>query len=124
MVLSEGTTEKIPSDTTGNRSQDRPTALPQALQRYRYKTEMEASGELHAMATLSRGRINQNLLKRRLGRPHNRFGRLGKEKSFLFLQESNYNLGHWFEIHLIHERTLFSMRYVTVSPATDDVTFG
>jgi len=35
MVLSEGTTEKIPSDTTGNRSGDRPTSsatttLPQA----------------------------------------------------------------------------------------------
>jgi hypothetical protein len=26
MVLSEGTTEKIPSDTTGNRSRDRPTS--------------------------------------------------------------------------------------------------
>jgi hypothetical protein len=26
LVLSEGTTEKIPSDTTGNRSRDRPTS--------------------------------------------------------------------------------------------------
>jgi len=26
MVLSEGTTEKIPSDTTGNGSRDRPTS--------------------------------------------------------------------------------------------------
>jgi hypothetical protein len=26
MVLSSGATEKIPSDTTGNRSQDRPTS--------------------------------------------------------------------------------------------------
>jgi len=26
MVLSEGTTEKIPSDTTGDRSQERPTS--------------------------------------------------------------------------------------------------
>ena len=26
MVLSEGTTEKIPSDATGNRSRDRPTS--------------------------------------------------------------------------------------------------
>jgi hypothetical protein len=26
MVLSEGTTEKIPSDTTGDRSRDRPTS--------------------------------------------------------------------------------------------------
>jgi len=31
MVLSEGTTKKIPSDTTGDRSRDRPTrTLPQA----------------------------------------------------------------------------------------------
>jgi hypothetical protein len=85
---------------------------------------MEASGELHAMATLSQGRIPQNLVKRRLGRPYSRLDVLGEEKSFLFLQESNYNLGHWFEIHLIHERVLFSLRSVTVFIATDDVTFG
>jgi hypothetical protein len=47
MDLSEGTTEKIPSDTTGDRSRDRPTssATPYPL-RYPFKTNTKVEHSL------------------------------------------------------------------------------
>jgi hypothetical protein len=63
MVLSEGTTEKIPSDTTGDRSLDRPTNSAAIFQhKYNHSPENGSTISSLNVSVILVPNLKQNLL--------------------------------------------------------------